>query len=551
MMMKKKFRLDLWGWVALAILALYILFLMYPLLNLLRQSLFNKAGELTFDNFLKFSSTSYYTVTLVNSLKVTVCTTILTLIIGAPLAYFFTMYRIKGQGVLRILIILSSMSAPFIGAYSWILLLGRSGTVTTWLKNLMGIENLDIYGFSGILLVLTLQLYPLVFLYVSGALKNVDNSLLEASHSMNCTGVKRFFRVILPLIMPTLLASSLLVFMRALADFGTPMLIGEGYRTFPVLIYTEFMSEVGGDEGFAAAISVIAVLITAFVFAAQKFLSGRFSFTMSSLHPVEPKQAKGLSGVLMHIFAYTVVGLSIIPQCYVIYTSFLQTSGLIFAEGYWLGSYQSAFSKLGSSIQNTFIIAGSALVIIVLVAVLIAYLAVRRKNAISGSIDMISMLAYIIPGSVLGIAMLTCFNRQPLAISGGFAIMIIALVVRRLPYTIRSSTAILQQIPITIEEASISLGSSKLKTFFQITMPMMANGIISGAILSWITMITELSTSIILYTGRTRTLTVSIYTEVIRGNYGVAAALSTILTLLTVCSLLIFMKLSKTKDVTI
>lgn len=550
-MTKKKFKLDVWGWISLSILGAYILFLMYPLVNLLFQSLIGPDGALTLANFKKFGSTSYYTVTLLNSMKVTFSVTITTLLVGTPLAYFLTMYKIRGHKALRMLIILSSMSAPFIGAYSWILLMGRNGAVTRFLSGVFGFKTPDIYGFGGILLVLTLQLYPMVFLYLSGALQSIDNSLLEASQSMNCYGVSRFVKVILPLIMPTMLVAALLTFMRALADFGTPMLIGEGFRTFPVLIYTEFMSEVGGDEGFAAAISVIAVAITAILFLGQKFASGKLSFTMNSLNPVQKKKAKPLANVLMHGYIYGLIGLSIIPQCYVIYTSFLQTNGLIFTEGLWLGSYKTALSKLGSSIQNTFVIAGLSLATIILMAVLIAYLAVRRKNAVSGAIDLVSMLAYIIPGSVLGIALLTCFNKKPLAISGGFLVMVIAMVARRLPYTIRSSTAILQQIPVTTEEAAISLGTSKLKTFFTVTMPMMSNGIISGAILSFITIITELSTSIMLYTGKTRTLTIAIYTEVIRGNYGVAAALSTILTCLTVLALLIFNKISDGADVTI
>ncbi|MGV2685650.1 ABC transporter permease subunit, partial [Clostridium perfringens] len=128
-------------------------------------------------------------------------------------------------------------------------------------------------------------------------------------------------------------------------------------------------------------------------------------------------------------------------------------------------------------------------------------------------------------------------------------IMIISFVIRRLPYTIRSSAAILHQINDGIEEAAISLGASQMKTFFKITLPMMVAGVVSGASLSWITIITELSTSIILYTGKTKTVTVAIYTEVIRGNYGVAAALSTILTVITVVSLLVFLKLSGQKEV--
>jgi len=130
-------------------------------------------------------------------------------------------------------------------------------------------------------------------------------------------------------------------------------------------------------------------------------------------------------------------------------------------------------------------------------------------------------------------------------------IMIIGLVLRRLPYTIRSSVAVLQQIPLSMEEAALSLGSSKLNAFYKITMPMMAAGIISGAILSWVTMISELSTAILLYVGRTKTLTVEIYTQIIRGNYGIAAALSTILTVLTVVSLLIFNKVTGDREISI
>ena len=179
------------------------------------------------------------------------------------------------------------------------------------------------------------------------------------------------------------------------------------------------------------------------------------------------------------------------------------------------------------------------------------YWNVTLVDTVNNVIDVISMLPYIIPGSVVGIALIMAFNRKPLILTGTMIIMVIALVIRRLPYTIRSSVATLQQIPITVEEAAISLGSSKAKTFFQITVPMMANGIISGAILSWVTIITELSTAICLYTVRTQTLTLAIYTYVSRGNDGIAAALATILSLTTVVSLLLFMKLSKSKDVTL
>jgi len=504
----------------------------------------------TLEYFQKFFSKAYYFNTLWNSFKVSICATAITLILGVPLAYFYNMYEIRGKTFLQLIIILCSMSAPFIGAYAWILLCGNNGLVTNLCRELLHIQIPSIYGFGGILLVLSLQLFPLVFLYVSGAMKNIDNSLLEAAENMNCTGARRFFKIVVPLCMPTILAAALLVFMRAFADFGTPLLIGQGYRTFPVEIYNAFFSETGGNYGFACATSVIAILITTVIFLIQKWSSNKFSFTMNALHPIERKKAKGVFNVLIHVCCYLIVGIAFLPQIYIFYESFRKTSGKAFVPGYSLASYQSAFMVAGNAIKNTFVIGLSALVIIILLAILIAYLVTRRRSPLNNTIDVMSMLPYVIPGSVVGIALIMAFNKKPLILTGTMIIMIIALVIRRLPYTIRSSAATLQQIQITVEEAAISLGCSKMKAFFKITIPMMANGIVSGAILSWVTIITELSTAICLYTVRTQTLTLAIYTYVLRGNDGIAAALATILSFTTIVSLLVFMKVSKNKEIT-
>ena len=296
-----KFRLDVWGAITLVTIALYALFLLYPMAYLIRQSVMDPdTGGFTLAYFTKFFSKSYYFDTLINSFKVSITATVLSIAIGTPLAYLFTIFKIKGKGVLNILIVVASMSAPFIGAYSWILLLGRSGVITTFFKNL-GIAIPDIYGFGGIVLVMTLQLFPLVFLYAKGALKNIDNSLIEAAENLGCSGIACFFKVVVPLIMPTLLAAALLVFMRSFADFGTPMLIGEGYRTFPVVLYTEFINEVGGSDGFAAAIAVIAIVITTLVFLVQKYVSNKNAFALNSMHPVEEREARKGINALVHL----------------------------------------------------------------------------------------------------------------------------------------------------------------------------------------------------------------------------------------------------------
>lgn len=549
--MRQNRRNDIWFFISAALFLLYLVFLIYPLFSLLKNSVISgETGQLTLEYFVRFFTKKYYYGTMFNSAKVTVAVTLLTVAVAAPLAYIMTTVRIRGAALIRILILVSSMSAPFIGAYSWILLLGRSGSLTKIINRLFGVSLPGLYGFPGILLVLTIQFSPLIFMYISGALKHVDNSLLEAAESMNCTGLRKIATVLVPLIMPTILGGGLLVFMRALADFGTPMLMGEGYRTIPVLIYNEFISEVGGEDNFAAAMSVLVILFATAVFLLQKYISTRKSFTMSALRPIEAKRERGLKNILAHGYVYLYTVIAMLPQVVVICTSFLKTDGRLFVKGWSLDSYRIAFGRLGTAITNTFLYAAISIVMITAAAVLISYVTVRRPDVLTGAIDIISMFPYIVPGSILGIALLVTFNKGPLRIAGTMLIMIAAYTVRRLPYTIRSSSAILHQVSISVEEASISLGASQMKTFFKVTVPMMVSGIISGAVLSLISIITELSTSVLIYTSRTKTMSIETYTQVVRGNYGVAAALSSIMTLSTIIALLVFFKLTGKKEIT-
>ena len=540
---------DFWFWTTLAIAALFVVFLVYPLFSLFASSFVDaESGSLTLAHYAAFFRKKYYYRALFNSMSVTLCVTVLAVLIGAPMAYLSSAFNIRGKKLLDTLIIVSMLSPPFIGAYSWILLGGRSGLVTQFFADYLGVRTPTIYGFTGILLVLTLKLYPFVYLYVSGALKSIDVSLSEAAESLGCDPLKKVFTIVLPLITPTVLAGALLVFMNALADFGTPMLIGEGFVVMPVLIYSEFVGEMGGQANFAAALAAIMVVITCLIFLGQKYVVNKKSFTMSALRPMKPKDLAPVPNGLAHLFIYGLVFLSIIPQITVVYTSFMKVNGVMFAPGFSLDSYRIIFDKLGTAITNTYVFGLVAIVIIVFLGMSIAYLATRRRNLITSIIDTFTMFPYIIPGSVLGITLLLAFNKPPLVLSGTAAIIVLAFVVRRLPYTLRSSAAILYQISPSVEEASISLGCSPMRTFFTVTAVMMLPGVMAGAILSWITVINELSASVILYTGGTRTMSVSIYTEVIRASYGTAAALSSVLTLTTVVSLLIFFRLTGGKE---
>lgn len=555
-MNKRKFRWDFWNIVTLAIIALFIIFLIYPLLNLFLSG-FQETARVdgrdisiwTLENYTKFFSKKYYTSALLNSFKLTISVTAVAILLGVPLAYFMSFYKIKGKGLLEIMFIISMMSPNFIGAYSWILLLGRSGSVTKFLKG-FGIDMPSIYGFGGMLLVFSLKLYPFIYMYVSGALKKIDVALSEAAESLGCGGMKKVFTVIMPLVTPTLVAAALLVFMNCMADFGTPALIGEGYRVMPTLVYSEFVGESGGSANFAACMATIMVAITAAVFLCQKWYVNTKSFSMSSMRPIQPKKAEGVKGVLIHLYIYLLAGFSVIPQCMVVYTSFKATKMQVFVDGFSTESYKKVFSTAVESIKNTYLYCFAAILIIVVLGMLIAYLAVRRKSWLTNLIDTIAMFPYIVPGSVLGITLLIAFSKPPVMLAGTAVIIIISLVIRRMAYTLRSSSAILYQISPSMEEAAVSLGDSPAKSFGKITAKMMMPGVLSGAILSWITLINELSSSVMLYTANTRTMSVAIYNEVIRASYGTAAALATILTVTMVISLLIFFKVSGSRDVT-
>lgn len=544
---------PIWTFLALLVLAIFLIFVVYPLVLIMYKSVVNPAdNSFTLANFTRFFTRKYYTNTLLNSFKVTVVSTLISATLGLVIAYITRKYRIAGSKALNICIVVSYLSPPFIGAYAWIQLLGRNGLFTKWINAIFGTSFGGIYGFAGIVLVFSLQSFPLVYMYVCGALQNLDNSLNEAAESLGANNFQRVTGIILPLVLPTVLASSLLVFMRVFSDFGTPMLIGEGYRTFPVVLYNQFMGEVTNDSYFAAALCVIIMAITLIFFFLQRWISHRHSYSMSALKPMLPRPQRTLPKILCHVFVYFVVLMAMLPQLTVIVTSFLKESTPgIFTNQFSLVNYETIFSKNKLVIPNTYLYGLCAIALVIVLGVLIAYLAVRRKSIITTTVDTLTMLPYIIPGSVLGICFLYAFAKPPLALTGTAAIIIIALTVRRMPYTIRSSTAIISQISPSIEEAAVSLGASELRSFTEVTLPMMMPGVISGAIMSWVTVISELSSSIMLYRGSTQTLTVSVYTEVIRDCFGNAAAYSTVLTVTSVLSLLLFFKLTGRRDISV
>ena len=545
---KVRHEFGFWSIVVIVLLVLAAIFIVYPFAKLFYQSFFPKGGAFSLSNYSKFFSKKYYMVGLRNSMLICVCTTILGTLIGIPMAYISTRFNIWGKRIINMAVVLSMLSPPFIGAYSWILLLGRAGFITKLLEKI-GIEIGSIYGFQGILLVFTLKLFPYVYMYVSTALKNFDSSLEEASESLGVHGFKRIWHVTLPVIMPTILSAALIVFMTSLADFGTPMLIGEGFKTLPVMIYERYLSEVSSNASFASTLSVIIVSCSLLVLAIQKIIIARKNYTMSAMRPPEVVKLSTGKRILATFAVGFVALLAVLPQITVVVTSFLKTNGPLFVKGFSLDSYRAILGKLSTNIRNTFTFSVIAIIIMMILGLLLAYIIVRRKGKIANLLDTLVMFPYVIPGSVLGISLILAFNQKPVVLTGTVLILVVSYTIRKLPFTLRSSIATLYQIDPAIEEASISLGVPPMKTFAKTTAILMLPGMLSGAVLSFIATINELSSTIILYSGKTGTISVAIYTEIFKDGYGTAAALATILTVSTVIALIIFDKVSGGKSV--
>lgn len=561
-MLKRKsgqpFYTDFWFWVKLLIFTVFLLFLVYPFSTLVVNSFFSgKAEGFTFYNFDRFFTKKYYYQALGNSLKISLIPTVTGVLIGVPMAYLMTRFNIAGKTFWHVIIILSLMCPPFLGAYSWIILFGNAGVVTQWLSSLLGFQMPSIYGQGGICAVFTLKLFPYVYLYVSGAMGSIDRSVEECAENLGSGKLRRLLTVTIPVVTPSVAAGALMVFMTALADFGTPgILAGGDFRTLPVLIFNEYLSETGGNANLASAISMIIVVISLLILFLQKWWVARKNYTMSALRPPEITEYHGWKRFLVTLPVAIVSLVSFIPQVIVIFCSFVKTnySNFVFSEGFTLEHYLELGRSLVTNIRNSFVFSTVAIVFILILGILMSYVIVRRRGRTGGALDFLMMAPYVIPGSVLGLCYIVAFNNlgktadgTVIKLTGTASIIIIAMIIRKLPYTVRSGSAFLMQMDPSVEEASINLGVSPMNTFVKVTARLMLPGVLSGAIISWVTCINELSTSIMLYTGKTATMTIASYTNIVRNSVGTAAALASILTVTSGVLLVIVFKASKGK----
>ena len=522
-------RAGFWPLVTLLGFAVIVVLLIWPLSAIFTASFIdNTTREPTLANYARVLGQSYFQAALGNSLIVGIGGMLGAMLLGIPLAALTTRYVIVGRDFLATLAVLALVSPPFIGAYAWIMMLGRNGFVRLSLEDL-GIELPSIYGYFGIILVFSLKFYPFVFLLASSSLRTINPSVEEAAEGLGAGPWRRFFGVTLPLVFPAISAAALLTFVLSIADFGTPSIVGGKVRVLATTAYNLFTSEMGGNPGLASATSMVLIVLSMAVVALQRWSVRRRNVAGTLIRKPEPGRLGTLASVAAHLVCYAIVLASSLPSLVVIYTSFKKTSGPVFKPGFGLDSYARILREVPQVISNSAVYSLSAVVLIVILGTLIGYVVARRENRIASVLDSALFIPYIVPGVVLGLAFTVTFNVKPVEITGTAVIIVLMLFIRRLPYAVRSSAAILKQIRGSIEEAAVSLGASPARAFAKITLPLMLPGIVAGALMSFITAINELSSSLILYVGRTMTMPVRIYLSVLDGEFGTAAALSTIL----------------------
>ncbi len=519
-----------WNIVLIVVFATLFLSVVYPIFFIFKASFIsNETGLLSLESYRAFFHYPYYLRCLRNSLFVSAASTIVAMILGIPFAFFLSRFHVPGKSIIKTLGTLPLILPTFIGAEAWLILLGRNGILYNMFHKI-GLDIPTIYGWKGIVLVFSLQFFPFVFLMVSAAINSIDSSLEESATNLGATKLRVFRTVTLPVVTPSIFAGGLVVFYLSIENFGVPILIGEDFRVLSVQAYNEFISEMGGNPSMAGSLSMILLAITLGLTVLQKYWVERKSYAMSFLRPPEVKRLKPLPTFLIWLFCVLLVFVALFPFIVVIIASVTKTQGPVMYFGQFsFDNFVKAFTLAPRPILNSFFLSTTATLVGVVFGIVVSYLVVRRRGPVSYLLDLLIMLPLAIAGTVLGIALAATYNKGPIVLTGTWLILALAYFIRKVPFSIKTTSSLLQQIDTSIEEASINLGVPPLLSFIKVIIPIMLPGILAGAIIMWVTTLAELSSTIVLYYGPWTTMTVEIFQRIGSGDFGPASAYATIL----------------------
>jgi iron(III) transport system permease protein len=498
------------------------LFLYYPIGYVFTQSfLYEKhfthkfVQAVLFDPVLRGS--------LARSLLLGLTTTLLTTLVSLPLAFIYVRYRFRGKGWIGGLILLPMIMPPFVGAIGMKQLFARFGAVNQliqWgagglaaiglLKEAPQAITIDWFGaagFWGVVVLQVLHLYPIMYLNVVASLANVDPSMEEAARSLGDSGWRLFRKITFPLMLPGYFAGAIIVFIWAFTDLGTPLILN--YRRVVAIQIFDMVTDLHANPS-GYALVVVVVLTTLLGFALAKRFLKRRSYAMRSKGGAVAalKPASVRLTALIYLFLLALTGLALLPHLAVVLTSVSRSWFMtVLPERMTSENFRAVFSHevASISIRNILFYSSLSTLIDVFLGILIAYLLTRKKVPGGSLLDVTSMLPLALPGLVLAFGYVAAYSGRFMGFLDPFKkspvpLLVISYAVRRLPYMVRAAYAGFQQLDRSLEEASINLGASPLRTARKITIPLIFANLIAGAILCFSFAMLEVSDSLILAT---------------------------------------------------
>ncbi|MBP8717690.1 MAG: iron ABC transporter permease [Candidatus Atribacteria bacterium] len=513
-----------------------ITFVVFPIFQVVKNSMYIN-GSWDFSNYIAIFSKRYFVQPFINSIVLGIYTATIGTIAGFIFAYALTRTPLPFKNFFRLTITFPIISPPFVVALAAILLFGRAGSLTPWLKNLIG--NYSIYGLGGLVLVETIAYSPTAFLVLYGILQAIDPSLEEAAMDLGASWTKVFSTITLPLATPGIASAWLLVFIQSMADFGNPMVISGDFRVLSVQAYLQITGMYDLPRG--STLAMLLLIPTATAFFLQKYWVSRKSYVTVTGKPTGAT-VKNLDWYIkLPVYGACLLYAAIVLLFYgtIVYGSFQTLWGV--NPTLTLKNYVEMFEVGKDYLFDSVFLSSIATPITGILGMFIAYLIIRKKFIGRSLMEFISMLTFAVPGTVVGIGYILAFNQKsallPFILTGTAWIIIILLIFRDMPVGIRSGIAALQQIDPSIEEASTDLGADSNTTFRKITLPMIAPAFFSGLAYGFVKAMTAISAVIFVVSGKWNLITIAILGFVDNTQYARAAAMSIILIIIILIAL--------------
>ena len=510
------------GFMVLALFIIVAIFVAYPLVEALRLS-FMDAGEFSLDKWALALSPSYI-VALWGSLRLGFSTATASTIIGFLIAFLVERTSFKNKRLVSTLATMPVISPPFSLSLSIILLFGNNGLIS---KQLLHLSNTSIYGLGGLTVVQTISMFPIAFLTISGVLRQIDSTVEDASLDLNASRWQTFKAITLPLTVPGILSAWMLVFTNSLADFANPLLLSGNLRVLSTEAYmmvTGRMNDLGGG----AVLSFLLLLPTVSAFMIQRFWVSKKSFVTVTGKPSTTLTELTTPVVrrTLTVVAWAILGFILMLYLTIIAGAFVKNWGIDYT--FTLSNWK-AIPDSWDSIVSTLLLALISAPVAGIIAMAAAMLLVRKKFPGKKFLEVLMMTPYAIPGTLIGIAYVIAFNKQPLILVGTGAIIVINYVIRELPVGLENGITALHQIDPSIEEAAQDLGADVPTVFKTIVLPLVRPAFLSSMTYTFVRAMTAVSAIIFLISAKWYHLTIKIlsYSENLR--FGLASVLCTML----------------------